>query len=115
MKNSNIRKILTAGSVDSGKSTLLGRILYDTENYNSDELENVIAKTKNNPHFKSKIDFSLLLDGLLDEATEGITIDLAHKYFQYNDKNYVFIDSRAILNIYKIQQVGLLLLILRSY
>ena len=93
MKNSNFTKILTAGSVDSGKSTLLGRILYDTENYNLDELENVIAKTKKNPHFKSKIDFSLLLDGLLDEATEGITIDLAHKYFQYNDKNYVFIDS----------------------
>ncbi len=93
MKNSNFTKILTAGSVDSGKSTLLGRILYDTKNYNFDELENVISKTKKNPHFKTDIDFSLLLDGLLDEATEGITIDLAHKYLQYKGKNYVFIDS----------------------
>ena len=91
--NKSFIKILTSGSVDSGKSTLLGRILYDTENFNLDELESVINRTKLNQSFKYEIDYSFFLDGLLDETTEGITIDLAHKYFVYDDKNYVFIDS----------------------
>ena len=85
-----ILKVMTCGSVDDGKSTLLGRILFETNNIFQDQSEYLDSIKSNND---DEIDYSLLLDGLIDEKSQGITIDLAFKYLNYKDKNIVFIDS----------------------
>ena len=86
---SNI-KILTCGSVDDGKSTLIGRIMHDTNNLFIDQSD-YLTKMLDNQN--EEIDFSLLLDGLLDEKEQKITIDAAFKYLSLDNKNFVFIDS----------------------
>ena len=80
---------MTCGSVDDGKSTLLGRLLFETNNIYIDqkELLNTIGRSD------SEFDFSLLLDGLIDEREQGITIDIAFKYFLLNNKQVTLIDS----------------------
>jgi len=83
----NILKIMTCGNVDDGKSTLLGRLLFETNNLKLDEIDYLRLKNSKN------IDYSLMFDGLLDEKTQGITIDLAHKYIELNQKPFVLIDS----------------------
>ena len=82
--------MMTCGSVDDGKSTLLGRILFETNNIFQDQSEYLDSIKLNHD---DEIDYSLLLDGLIDEKSQGITIDLAFKYLNYKDKNIVFIDS----------------------
>ena len=84
-------KVMTCGNVDDGKSTLLGRILYETGNIYEDQSEYIQNLTKK--YSNLDIDYSLLLDGLLDEKKQGITIDVAFKYFRLNNKDAVFIDS----------------------
>ena len=84
-------KIMTCGNVDDGKSTLLGRILYETNNVFLDQSEYIQKLTKK--YSEHKIDYSLLLDGLLDEKSQGITIDIAFKYFKLDNKDCIFIDS----------------------
>ena len=82
----NILKVMTCGNIDDGKSTLLGRLLFETENIFDDQIEKV---TKN---FDS-IDYSLFFDGLIDEKKQGITIDIAHKYAIIENRKFIFIDS----------------------
>ena len=84
-------KIMTCGNVDDGKSTLLGRILFETNNVFLDQSEYIQKLTKK--YSEHKIDYSLLLDGLLDEKSQGITIDIAFKYFKLDNKDCIFIDS----------------------
>ena len=84
---------MTCGSVDDGKSTILGNLLYATGNIEKDIYENLDVETKKFRNNSSGIDFSLLLDGLIDEKEQGITIDIAFKYFYINQKKFVFIDS----------------------
>lgn len=86
---SNI-KILTCGSVDDGKSTLIGRIMHDTNNLFIDQSDYLTELLESQ---NEEMDFSLLLDGLLDEKEQKITIDAAFKYLSFNNKNFVFIDS----------------------
>lgn len=88
-----LNKIMTCGSIDDGKSTLIGRILFETGNISEDQ-EKYLKKI-NNKFGKSPtgVDYSLLIDGLLDEKKQGITIDLAYKYFIYNSTRYTLIDS----------------------
>jgi bifunctional enzyme CysN/CysC len=86
----SIIKILTCGSVDDGKSTLIGRIMYETNNLFIDQSDYLTKMLDNN---NDDIDFSLLLDGLLDEKEQKITIDAAFKYLTVDEKNFVFIDS----------------------
>jgi len=81
-------KIMTCGNVDDGKSTLLGRLFFETNNISIDQSEYLNNRKKND-----EIDYSLLLDGLLDERKQGITIDVAFKYFNLNSKPVIFIDS----------------------
>lgn len=81
-------KVSTCGSVDDGKSTLLGRILFETNNIKTDQSEYLKKKTNG-----KNLDYSLLLDGLIDEKTQGITIDIAFKYFSINKHSYILIDS----------------------
>ncbi len=85
--------IMTCGSVDDGKSTLLGRLIYETNNLYEDQsksLEILNAKYKKNEAY---IDYSLLLDGLIEEKEQGITIDTAFKYFVLNKTQFTLVDS----------------------
>ena len=89
----NSIKIMTCGSVDDGKSTLLGRLIYETNNLLEDQSEYLV---KLNQRFAKKdveIDYSLLLDGLIDEKEQGITIDIAFKYFTLGKTQFTLIDS----------------------
>jgi bifunctional enzyme CysN/CysC len=84
---------MTCGSVDDGKSTLLGRLIYETDNLLVDQSEYL---SKLNQKFSKKdidIDYSLLLDGLIDEKEQGITIDIAFKYFVLGNTQFTLIDS----------------------
>jgi len=85
--------IMTCGSVDDGKSTLLGRLIYETDNLLEDQSDYL---SKLNQKFAKKdieIDYSLLLDGLIDEKEQGITIDIAFKYFILGNTQFTLIDS----------------------
>ncbi|WP_299434480.1 GTP-binding protein [uncultured Maribacter sp.] len=86
-----VLKIATAGSVDDGKSTLIGRILYDTKSLTSDKLE-AIEKTSKQKGY-DYLDFSLATDGLVAEREQGITIDVAHIYFSTAKKSYIIADT----------------------
>jgi len=85
--------IMTCGSVDDGKSTLLGRLIYETDNLLEDQSDYL---SKLNQKFAKKdieIDYSLILDGLIDEKEQGITIDIAFKYFTLGNTQFTLIDS----------------------
>ncbi|WP_406682727.1 GTP-binding protein [Seonamhaeicola sp. MEBiC1930] len=86
-----VLKIATAGSVDDGKSTLIGRILYDTKSLTTDKLE-AIEKTSKQRGY-DYLDFSLATDGLVAEREQGITIDVAHIYFSTKNKSYIIADT----------------------
>jgi sulfate adenylyltransferase subunit 1 len=86
-----VLKIATAGSVDDGKSTLIGRILYDTKSLTSDKLEAIENTSKKLGY--DYLDFSLATDGLVAEREQGITIDVAHIYFSTSTKSYIIADT----------------------
>ena len=87
----DVLKIATAGSVDDGKSTLIGRLLYDTKSLTSDKLEAIQNKSKQLGY--DYLDFSLATDGLVAEREQGITIDVAHIYFSTQNKSYIIADT----------------------
>ncbi|MCG8796425.1 sulfate adenylyltransferase subunit 1 [Tenacibaculum finnmarkense] len=87
----NVLKIATAGSVDDGKSTLIGRILYDTKSLTDDKLEAIEAKSKQRGF--DYLDFSLATDGLVAEREQGITIDVAHIYFSTPKTSFIIADT----------------------
>ena len=89
--NMDILRITTAGSVDDGKSTLIGRLLYDTRSITNDKLEAIEATSKRKG--LDFIDLSLLTDGLIAEREQGITIDVAHIYFSTPNRKYIIADS----------------------
>lgn len=91
MENRKLIKIATAGSVDDGKSTLIGRLLYDTQSLTTDKLE-AIEKTSKQRGF-DYLDFSLATDGLVAEREQGITIDVAHIYFNTDKTNFIIADT----------------------
>ena len=86
-----VLKIATAGSVDDGKSTLIGRLLYDTKSLTQDKLA-AIEKTSKQKGY-DYLDFSLATDGLVAEREQGITIDVAHIYFSTATKSYIIADT----------------------
>ncbi|SFT48419.1 sulfate adenylyltransferase subunit 1 [Lishizhenia tianjinensis] len=86
-----VLKIATAGSVDDGKSTLIGRILYDTQSLTLDKLEAIERTSKQKGY--DYLDFSLATDGLVAEREQGITIDVAHIYFSTPSKSYIIADT----------------------
>lgn len=87
----NILKFITAGSVDDGKSTLIGRLLYDTNSILDDQLEAIQkANRKNND---GTVDLAILTDGLKAEREQGITIDVAYKYFQTEKRKFIIADA----------------------
>lgn len=91
--NSNIEllRFTTAGSVDDGKSTLIGRLLYDSKSIFQDQLDAVEESSKNKGF--DYIDLSLLTDGLKSEREQGITIDVAYRYFATPKRKFIIADT----------------------
>lgn len=87
----NIIKFITAGSVDDGKSTLIGRLLYDTNSILDDQLEAI--KKANRKNDDGTVDLAILTDGLKAEREQGITIDVAYKYFQTEKRKFIIADA----------------------
>ena len=85
----DLLRFFTAGSVDDGKSTLIGRLLYDSGSLFQDQLD--YLNRQQGPD--GKIDFSLLTDGLKDEIEQGITIDVAYRYFSTKKRKFIIADS----------------------
>jgi bifunctional enzyme CysN/CysC/sulfate adenylyltransferase subunit 1 len=90
-RNSELLRFSTAGSVDDGKSTLIGRLLYDSKSVFEDQLASV-EKSKVN-RSTGPIDFSLLTDGLRAEREQGITIDVAYRYFATPKRKFIIADT----------------------
>ncbi|WP_291118540.1 sulfate adenylyltransferase subunit 1 [Empedobacter sp. UBA7248] len=86
----NTLKFITAGNVDDGKSTLIGRLLYDSNSIHTDQL-GVLEKRKSNED--DEIDLSLITDGLRAEREQGITIDVAYKYFSTAKRKFIIADA----------------------
>ena len=87
----DILRFITAGSVDDGKSTLIGRLLYDSKSIMIDQLEAIEKQSKNKED--GEIDLALLTDGLRAEREQGITIDVAYKYFSTPRRKFIIADA----------------------
>lgn len=87
----NILKLATTGSVDDGKSTLIGRLLYDTNSLPKDRLESI--RKVSEKRGDGELDLSLITDGLMDEREQGITIDVAHIYFHSKERKFIIADT----------------------
>src|SRR2546423_12601126 len=88
---SGLLRICTAGSVDDGKSTLIGRLLYDSRGVYEDQVRSVRAASRNRT--AGPIDFSLFTDGLRAEREQGITIDVAYRYFATARRKFILADT----------------------
>ncbi|RZJ50986.1 MAG: sulfate adenylyltransferase [Chryseobacterium sp.] len=86
-----ILRFITAGSVDDGKSTLIGRLLYDSKNILIDQLEALEKQSKNKN--ENGIDLAILTDGLRAEREQGITIDVAYRYFSTPKRKFIIADA----------------------
>lgn len=88
----NILRFITAGSVDDGKSTLIGRLLYDSKSILADQLEQ-LERSSAKKNDKGEIDLALLTDGLRAEREQGITIDVAYRYFTTPARKFIIADA----------------------
>src|SRR6266404_5121328 len=88
----SLLRLLTCGSVDDGKSTLIGRLLYNADLIMSDQLAALTQDSRRFGTTGGDIDFSLLLDGLEDERQQHITIDVAYRYFSTARRSFVIAD-----------------------
>src|SRR6056297_2479965 len=89
----DLLRILTAGSVDDGKSTLIGRLLFDSKRLYEDQLAALERDSKRVGHAGEDIDYALLLDGLKAEREQGITIDVAYRYFSTAKRKFIIADT----------------------
>jgi len=89
----DLLRLLTAGSVDDGKSTLIGRLLFDSKKLYEDQLQALERDSKRVGNAGDHIDYALLLDGLKAEREEGITIDVAYRYFSTNQRKFIIADT----------------------
>lgn len=87
----DLLRFITAGSVDDGKSTLIGRLLYDSKSIMIDQLEAIEKQSRNKED--GEIDLALLTDGLRAEREQGITIDVAYKYFSTPKRKFIIADA----------------------
>src|ERR1700682_5608934 len=87
----DLLRFITAGSVDDGKSTLIGRLLYDSKNILIDQMEALEKQSRNKED--GEIDLALLTDGLRAEREQGITIDVAYKYFSTPKRKFIIADA----------------------
>jgi sulfate adenylyltransferase large subunit len=89
-REKDLLRFSTAGSVDDGKSTLIGRLLYDTQSVYEDQVRSIEGKGTTAP---GQIDFALLTDGLRAEREQGITIDVAYRYFSTPRRKFIIADT----------------------
>ncbi|MBP7637377.1 MAG: sulfate adenylyltransferase subunit CysN, partial [Kiritimatiellae bacterium] len=93
-EHKNLLRFITCGSVDDGKSTLIGRLLYDSKLIYEDQLSSLQdASAKNGTTGAGEIDYALLLDGLKAEREQGITIDVAYRYFATPQRKFIIADT----------------------
>ncbi|WP_457597747.1 sulfate adenylyltransferase subunit CysN [Hydrogenimonas sp.] len=93
-ENKEMLRFITCGSVDDGKSTLIGRLLYDSKMIFEDQLAAVKSETKKYGTVgDAEIDFALLIDGLQSEREQGITIDVAYRFFATEKRKYIIADT----------------------
>ena len=86
-------RFITCGSVDDGKSTLIGRLLYDSRQIYEDQLVSIEKESKKLGTQGDKVDLALLVDGLAAEREQGITIDVAYRYFSTNKRKFIVADT----------------------
>ena len=91
LDNNQLLRFTTAGSVDDGKSTLIGRLLYDSKSIFEDQLEAIESTSKRKGH--DGVDLALFTDGLRDEREQGITIDVAYRYFTTPKRKFIIADT----------------------
>ncbi len=91
LNNNQLLRFTTAGSVDDGKSTLIGRLLYDSKSIFEDQLEAIESTSQKKGHVG--VDLALFTDGLKDEREQGITIDVAYRYFTTPKRKFIIADT----------------------
>jgi sulfate adenylyltransferase subunit 1 len=91
LDNNQLLRFTTAGSVDDGKSTLIGRLLYDSKSIFEDQLQAIESTSKKKGH--DGVDLALFTDGLRDEREQGITIDVAYRYFTTPKRKFIIADT----------------------
>jgi bifunctional enzyme CysN/CysC len=91
-QHKSLLRFITCGSVDDGKSTLIGRLLYDSKMIFEDQLEALTADSKRVGTQGQEIDFALLVDGLAAEREQGITIDVAYRFFSTEKRKFIVAD-----------------------
>lgn len=92
-ENKDMLRFLTCGSVDDGKSTLIGRMLYDSKMIFDDQLASAESESKKYGTTGEKIDMALLVDGLQSEREQGITIDVAYRFFTTGNRKFIIADT----------------------
>lgn len=92
-QHKTLLRFLTCGSVDDGKSTLIGRLLHDSEQIYEDQLSVLYEDSKRIGTQKNKLDLALLVDGLQSERAQGITIDVAYRYFCTQKRKFIIADT----------------------
>jgi sulfate adenylyltransferase subunit 1 len=89
----DLLRLITAGSVDDGKSTLIGRLLHDSKKLYEDQLSTLKRDSRRVGNAGEEIDYALLLDGLKAEREQGITIDVAYRYFSTSRRKFIIADT----------------------
>ena len=92
-QDKSLLRFLTCGSVDDGKSTLIGRLLHDTRQIYEDQLTTLHSDSKRIGTQGEKLDLALLVDGLQAEREQGITIDVAYRYFSTEKRKFIIADT----------------------
>ena len=92
-ENKDMLQLITCGSVDDGKSTLIGRLLFEAQSLTEDQLAAVESDSKKHGTQGEAMDFSLLVDGLAAEREQGITIDVAYRYFNTEKRKFIVADT----------------------
>lgn len=92
-ENKSLLRFITCGSVDDGKSTLIGRLLYDSKMIFEDQLDALESDSKKHGTQGENIDFALLVDGLSAEREQGITIDVAYRFFSTDKRKFIVADT----------------------
>lgn len=94
-QHKSLLRFLTCGSVDDGKSTLIGRLLHDTRQIYEDQLSSLHNDSKRHGTQGEKLDLALLVDGLQAEREQGITIDVAYRYFSTEKRKFIIADTQG--------------------
>ena len=92
-ENKDMLRLITCGSVDDGKSTLIGRLLYESQTLTEDQLRSVESDSVKHGTQGDAPDFALLVDGLAAEREQGITIDVAYRYFNTDQRKFIIADT----------------------